>query len=51
MLDKLEDLVDNGYCEVWGRAYGIKIEEFHMLINKVRASLPDEVRNGEQTRE
>jgi vacuolar-type H+-ATPase subunit H len=46
MLDKLEDVVDNGYCEVWGRSYGIKIEEFHMLINKVRASLPDEVRTA-----
>ncbi len=46
LLDKLEDVVDDGVFEVWGRAYGIKTEEFHMLINKIRASLPDEVRTA-----
>ncbi|MBI2842467.1 MAG: hypothetical protein HYX78_03625 [Armatimonadetes bacterium] len=46
LLDKLEDIVDGGLFEIWGRAYGIKTEEFHMLINKIRASLPDEVRTA-----
>lgn len=46
LLDKLEDLIDNGLFEVWGRAYGVRTEEFHMLINKIRASLPDEVRTA-----
>jgi cell division septum initiation protein DivIVA len=46
LLDKLEDIVDDSTCEVWGRAYGVKTEEFHMLINKIRASLPDEVRTA-----
>lgn len=47
LLDKLEDIVDDSvYFEVWGRAYGVRTEEFHMLINKIRASLPDEVRTA-----
>jgi len=46
LLDKLEEVVENSLFEIWGRAYGIKTEEFHMLINKVRASLPDEVRTA-----
>lgn len=46
LLDKLEDVVENGMLEIWGRAYGVKTEEFHMLINKIRASLPDEVRTA-----
>jgi len=46
LLDKLEDTVESNFFEIWGRAYGIKTEEFHMLINKIRASLPDEVRTA-----
>ncbi len=46
LLDKLEDCIDNRMFELWDRAYGVRIEEFHMLINKIRASLPDEVRTA-----
>ena len=47
LLDKLEDLIeDNRLFELWGRAYGVRTEDFHMLINKIRASLPDEVRTA-----
>jgi vacuolar-type H+-ATPase subunit H len=46
LLDKLEDVVDDSMFEVWGRAYGIRSEEFHMLVNKIRASLPDELRTA-----
>jgi F0F1-type ATP synthase membrane subunit b/b' len=46
LLDKLEDGVDSSLFEIWGRAYGLRTEEFHMLINKIRASLPDEVRTA-----
>lgn len=46
LLDKLEDLIDNGLFELWGRAFGVRTEEFHMMINKIRASLPDEVRTA-----
>ena len=43
LLDKLEAIAEAGY-EFWGRTWGVKTEEIHMLINKIRASLPDEVR-------
>lgn len=46
LLDKLEDVVDDSIVEIWGRAYGIRTEDFHMLINKIRASLPDDVRTA-----
>ena len=45
LLDKLEDLAD-GSMEFWHRAWGISLDEFHMLTNKIRASLPDEVRRA-----
>ncbi len=45
LLDKLEDSVDSGF-ELWNRAWGVKTEDVHMLINKIRASLPDEVRTA-----
>ena len=44
LLDDLEDLAENG-TSFFGKAWGLDLEEFHMLINKVRASLPDEVRS------
>jgi len=46
LLDKLEDVMEDALVEIWGRAYGVKTEDFHMLINKIRASLPDEVRTA-----
>lgn len=45
LLDKLEDVIDDGY-EWFHRSWGVKTEEVHMLINKIRASLPDEVRTA-----
>ena len=45
LLDKLEDLAD-GAIEFWHRAWGLILDEFHMLTNKIRASLPDEVRRA-----
>lgn len=45
LLDGLEELAENAYS-FFGRAWGIDIEEFHMLTNKIRASLPDEVRRA-----
>ncbi|MCL5104707.1 MAG: hypothetical protein M1133_11430 [Armatimonadetes bacterium] len=45
LLDSLEDMGDKSpqFC---GKAWGLDLEEFHMLINKIRASLPDEVRRA-----
>lgn len=45
LLDGLEELAENAYS-FFGRAWGIDLEEFHMLTNKIRASLPDEVRRA-----
>ena len=46
LLDKLEDSIETNIFEICGRAYGVKTEDLHMLINKIRASLPDEVRTA-----
>lgn len=45
LLDGLEELAENAYS-FFGRAWGVDLEEFHMLTNKIRASLPDEVRRA-----
>jgi cell division septum initiation protein DivIVA len=45
LLDSLEDLAENTQSFL-GRAWGLNLEEFHMLTNKIRASLPDEVRRA-----
>ncbi|NLN79244.1 MAG: hypothetical protein GX141_10040 [Armatimonadetes bacterium] len=45
LLDSLEELAENAYS-FFGRAWGMDLEEFHMLTNKIRASLPDEVRRA-----
>lgn len=45
LLDGLEELAENAY-PFFGRAWGVDLEEFHMLTNKIRASLPDEVRRA-----
>lgn len=46
LLDRLEDSIESNLFELCGRAYGVKTEDLHMLINKIRASLPDEVRTA-----
>ena len=45
LLDNLEELADDAY-RFFGRAWGLDLEEFYMLTNRVRASLPDEVRRA-----
>ncbi len=45
LLDSLEELAESAYA-LFGRAWGVNLEEFHMLTNKIRASLPDEVRRA-----
>ncbi len=45
LLDSLEELAENTQA-FFGRAWGLQLEEFHMLTNKIRASLPDEVRRA-----
>ena len=45
LLDSLEELAENTYSFL-GKAWGMDVEEFHMLTNKIRASLPDEVRRA-----
>jgi len=45
LLDSLEDLAEGSY-RLFGKAWGLDLDEFHMLTNKIRASLPDEVRRA-----
>jgi len=45
LLDSLDDLAESA-PKVFGRVWALKDDEFHMLINKIRASLPDEVRRA-----
>jgi len=45
LLDSLEELAENTHS-FFGRAWGMNLEEFHMLTNKIRASLPEEVRRA-----
>ncbi len=45
LLDSLEELAEDTQS-FFGKAWGLDLEEFHMLINKIRASLPDEVRRA-----
>lgn len=45
LLDSLEELAEGTYA-LFGKAWGMNLEEFHMLTNKIRASLPDEVRRA-----
>ncbi len=44
LLDGLEDLAENTHPS-WAEL-GAHLEEFHMLTNKIRASLPEEVRRA-----
>lgn len=45
LLDSLEELADSTHTFL-GKVWGLDYEEFHMLTNKIRASLPDEVRRA-----
>ena len=45
LIEGLEELAD-GRFNVMGRSFFMDIEEFHMLTNKIRASLPDELRKA-----
>ncbi|MDH7600920.1 MAG: hypothetical protein QHI38_02095 [Armatimonadota bacterium] len=45
LLDSLEELAEKSYS-LFGKAWGLDLEEFHMLVNKIRASLPDQVRRA-----
>ncbi len=45
LLDSLEDLVEDSH-QFMGKVWAMDLEEFHMRINKIRASLPDEVRRA-----
>jgi vacuolar-type H+-ATPase subunit H len=45
LLDALEEVAERSYS-LFGKAWGLDLEEFHMLVNKIRASLPDEVRRA-----
>jgi len=44
LLDKLEDMAEDS-IKVFGKMW-LREEDFHVLINKIRASLPDEVRRA-----
>ena len=45
MLDKLEELVE-GSVHLFNKAWFVDIEEFFVLTNRIRASLPDEVKRA-----
>ena len=45
LLDNLEELAESS-MSLFGKAWGMDLEDFHMLTNKIRASLPDEVRRA-----
>jgi len=45
LIDRLEDLVENSR-HFFNKAWGIDLEEFYILTNKIKASLPDDVRKA-----
>lgn len=45
LIDRLEDLVE-GSRHFFNKAWGIDLEEFYILTNKIKASLPDDVRKA-----
>ena len=45
MLDKLEELVE-GSLHLFNKAWFVDIEEFFVLTNRIRASLPEEVKRA-----
>jgi vacuolar-type H+-ATPase subunit H len=45
MLDKLEELVE-GALHLFNKAWFVDLDEFFVLTNRIRASLPDEVKRA-----
>ncbi|MDO8588541.1 MAG: hypothetical protein Q7T82_16055 [Armatimonadota bacterium] len=45
MLDKLEELVE-GALHLFNKAWFVDLEEFFVLTNRIRASLPEEVKRA-----
>ena len=45
MLDKLEELVE-GAMHLFNKAWFVDLEEFFVLTNRIRASLPEEVKRA-----
>jgi cell division septum initiation protein DivIVA len=45
LLDRLEDLVENSR-HFFNKAWGIDLEEFYILTNKIKMALPDDVRKA-----
>lgn len=45
LIDRLEDLVERSR-HFFNKAWGIDLEEFYILTNKIKASLPDDVRKA-----
>lgn len=45
MLDKLEELVE-GSMHLFNKAWFVDLEEFFVMTNRIRASLPDEVKRA-----
>ena len=45
LIDRLEDLVETSR-HFFNKAWGIDVEEFYILTNKIKASLPDDVRKA-----
>jgi len=45
LIDRLEDLVENSR-HFFNKAWGIDLEEFYILTNKIKATLPDDVRKA-----
>ena len=45
LLDRLEEQVDGAVC-LFNKAMFVDVDEFFVLINKIRASLPDEVKRA-----
>jgi vacuolar-type H+-ATPase subunit H len=46
LLDELEELIEDKTVKVFHRIWGLSEDEFFMLTNKIRASLPEEVKKA-----
>jgi cell division septum initiation protein DivIVA len=45
LIDRLEELIENSR-HFFNKAWGIDLEEFYILTNKIKMSLPDDVRKA-----
>jgi hypothetical protein len=48
LLDQLEDLIDKHPFKLFHRAYGVDLDQFFTLTNRIRATLPEEVKRATQ---